>query len=220
MQSLRRWGGTAGIVAGIALLWVLIALVLVLPAAGLAPDDQSNPDKLLPFVAANSLLNFLVNVVGGSLAVVFGWVLFYGLGERFRAEAPMRSRVAPVFTTLGVTMFGITSLMRYVGLSNLAALSATDKVAATHAFFALNAGSLGIEAFGNLAVGLGLLLFGSVMTGVGRYRGAGYVAWITGLVTLASIVSASPVFFLGGTVLTIIWLLWTGVTLRSESAGG
>ncbi len=221
MQSLRRWGGGAGLLAGVAGAWEFVAFAFVLPAAGLGLTDLRDPDKFLPFIATHRILLWFVDFLGLFLGSLLGLVLLLALGDRFREEAPARSRVGPLFGIVGATGFAIAILIRHFGNGFLATLYATDKVAAAHAFYALRGANDSFAALGGVGVGLGVLLLGTIMSGIGRYSGAGYLGVITGAVLILGVVVPSFPLVAARIVLIVLltlWLIWTGSILRSEAA--
>src|SRR5439155_14401578 len=49
VEDLRRLGGEAGVIAGLALGWLLLGILVVWPAAGLSFGAEFNPNRILPW---------------------------------------------------------------------------------------------------------------------------------------------------------------------------
>ena len=217
MQTLRRAGGNAGILAGVISAALIVVYFVVLPATGFERNIEKNPDKYLPYIAANRGVN-LLDIAGIAVSLLF-IVLFIALSVRLRDEAPARSRIGPVFGVIGATGFAIGRLISLYGFEDLATLYTTDKVAATHAFYALDGLSDVFFGLGSITFGLGILALGTAMAKASGYRRVGNLGVVAGaLITLGAFVPWQ--FYIEGLgfILSIIWITWTGIVLRSEEA--
>lgn len=224
MENVRRLGGEAGVLAGAAAAWAFLGATLIFPSAKLNLIDQMNPHKYLPFIAKHETMFWMVNILGGLLAPLLALILLLALADRFQDEAPASSRIGSLFGIVGMAALGIGALTRQVGLGALSALyiyhapkaaPTATKTAAT-AFFALNAMVNSIVAMGGVATGLGVLILGSVMLRAERYRSIGYLGAITGIALVLSAFIAHVFLFMASSILTVAWLIWTGLTLRAE----
>ncbi len=217
MQNLRRLGGGAGVLAGVAAAWFLVGLVLVFPVAGLGLNAHENPHAIIPFAMKHQVMYWLVNVLGGLLASFLTLVLLLALGDRFRDEAPAPSQIGVAVGIVGVIGFGIGALLRQIGFGSLGVLYAANKVVAATAFYAVNGTAESFLTLGNVAVGVSALIFGNVMLRTRRYAHAGYLSVVTGTPLILSGFVPHVILFLIASVLNIAWLIWAGGLLWSEA---
>src|SRR3989441_12970814 len=70
VEDLRRLGGEAGVIAGLALGWLLLGVLVVWPSAGLSFAAEVNPDRILPIVHRHAAMFCAVNILCGLLAAV------------------------------------------------------------------------------------------------------------------------------------------------------
>src|SRR5207245_9037613 len=96
VEDLRRLGGEAGVIAGLALGWLLLGVLVVWPSAGLSFAAEFNPNRILPFVHRHEVMFWAVNILGGLLAAVMSIILYLAAGDRFTNEAPARARIGAV----------------------------------------------------------------------------------------------------------------------------
>ena len=68
VEDLRRLGGEAGVIAGVALGWLLLGILVVWPSAGLSFGAEFNPNRILPWVHKHEAMFWAVNILGGLLA--------------------------------------------------------------------------------------------------------------------------------------------------------
>src|SRR6266849_5138847 len=128
MEDLRRIGGEAGVVAGIALGWLVLGMMVILPAAGLSIGDQMNPHKLLTFIHSHGATVWMVNVLGVLGAFAFATaslVRQFGMGSL--ASLYIANQVGAVhgFRGLSGTLSAVTALAAlFTGLAALAFASA------------------------------------------------------------------------------------------------
>lgn len=219
MQNLRWLGGGAGILAGVAAVWLLVGLAIAFPVAGLGLNLQDNPNKYLPFIAQHPIMFWLVNVLGGLLTPLLALVFLLSLGDLFREEAPAQSQIGVAIGSVGVIGFAIGALLREVGLGSLGALYAGNKTTAVTAFYALSGTANSFLALGDVALGLAALVFGNVMLGTSRYGRVGYLAVLAGTTLILSGFVPHEILFLIASVLTAVWLGWTGTLLWQDATG-
>lgn len=219
MQNLRWLGGGAGMLAGIAAVWLLVGLAVAFPIAGLGLNLQDNPNKYLPFIAQHPIMFWLVNVLGGLLTPLLALVLLLALGDLFREEAPAQSQIGVALGSVGVIGFAIGALLREVGLGSLGALYASSKTTAVTAFYALSGTANSFLALGDVALGLSALVFGNVMLGTNRYSRVGYLAVLAGTTLVLSGFVPHEILFLIASVLIAAWLGLTGTLVWQEASG-
>jgi hypothetical protein len=218
MENLRRLGGEAGVLAGVAMAWMFLGLVVLFPASGLNFDAHANPHRYLPFVAKQESLVWSVNILGGVLAALMGTVLFMALGDRFKeGETDGGARIASTAGVVGAAGLAAAEMIRQFGIVPLAVLYKTNQVGAVHAFRAMSGVAGGLAALSGLFIGVAALVFAVAMRQEKNYQGAGVVGLITGG---AMVLSA----FISHTALAVIsmigaaaWFGWSAWVMRTES---
>ncbi len=216
MHDLRRMGGISGILAGTATAWFVAGLSVVYPAVGLTLSIQKDPGKYLPLIEKHQITFWAVNVLGGLLASLLALVLLLALADRFRNEASDRSQIALTMGTVGVIGFAVGSFIRQTGLGSLAVLYHTSQTPATIAFYAVDGTAGAFQALGGVALGIGALVFGSVMLGIRGYGGVGFLSVVAGTpLIITAFVPQTMVLLIAG-VLAAVWFLWTGLLLWAE----
>jgi hypothetical protein len=218
MKNLHRMGGGAGILAAIAAAWLVVGLAVVFPAVGLGLNVQANPNKYLPLIAKHQIAFWMVNVLGGLAAALLAFVLLLALADRFRDEAPGRAQIALAMGVVGVMGFAIGAFLKQVGLGYLAVLHHSNPNGAAIAFYAVEGTAGAFQALGGVALGLGALVFGSVMLGTSDYGPVGYLSVVVGMPLIMSAFAPQPIVLLIAALLAIAWLTWTGVLLWREGA--
>ncbi len=211
MDRLQRNGGTAGIVAAIAL---AIAFGLFL-TSGLDPQTASDPSKALSIVTQQGA-RWTVMGLGFSLATGLAVLLLAALAALLRDKAPTRARALLYLGIIGLAGHGLASFATWQGGAQLAQYAAKDQVAAGHAWIALGSLITAFDGLGNGFTGAAMLLAGWAITSTSAMSTAlGWVGIVAGALGLLSALGvASPVVFLGNIVLTVVWLAWTGSALR------
>ncbi len=106
--------------------------------------------------------------------------------------------------------------MFLMGGRQVVEFAAKDQAAATTAWLTLRAVGAGLDTFGSVFTGAGSLIAGWAILST-RAMGSG-VAWVgiaAGVLgILALFAPTAAVVFLGGFVLTIVWLIRAGAELR------
>lgn len=217
MEDLRRLGGEAGIVAGVALGWLALGMLVLFPASGLSFGAQLNPHKYLGFVYHHGYMYWAVNILGGLLAAAMSIILYLAVGDRFTNDAPATSRIGSLLGVLGAAAFAATALLRQFGIGPLAALYNANQVGAVHAFRGMIGVLIATKASGQIFTGLAALAFASAMLSEKKYHNAGIVAVVTGAATiLATFISNA--FLDGISILAIaVWFGWTSMMVREEA---
>lgn len=208
----QQSAGTMGILAGIS----LAILFFLYITSGATPETFADPAKALPFVSENSGRLRAIAVFAAATAAL-ATLFVAGLAAKLRDKTPTRAAGVLYFGILGIVGYGLTALLLWSAAPALAEYAAKDQVAASHAWVAMNALSDALDKFANLFVGLSILLAGWAITVTGGMRAAlGWYGVVAGVVTLlAALAPGVAIFFLGSLVLTIIWFLWAGNTLRT-----
>lgn len=217
-QDFRRLGGGAGILASIAAAWLLVGSAVILPAARLSLLAQENPHQYLTFAAKHQAVVWMVNVLGGLLSPLLTLVLFLALVDRFQEDAPYQSRTGLAIGMVGMAGFAIGAFLKQIGLGSLVTLYATNKSAAAVAFYAVNGTANSFLGLGDLGLGLGILVFGSLMLQArGNYGHLGFLSSITGMPLILSAFVPHIILYVITSVLTVAWLAWTGTLLWMET---
>jgi hypothetical protein len=219
MENIRRLGGGAGILAGVAAAWFFIGLVVVFPVAGLGLHEHGNPHAVIPFLAKHQVMYWLVNVLGGFLSAFMTLILLLGLGDRFREEAPAPSQIGVAAGIVGVIGFGISALLNQIGYSSLIPLNAANKTVAATAWYAVKGTADSFMTLGGVSLGISALVFGNVMLKANRYGHIGYLSVVTGTPLILSGFISHVLLFMIASILNIAWLCWTGVVMWLEAAG-
>src|SRR2546425_1346349 len=209
MNPRPQTAGTAGIVAGV----LLAVLFILIMSSGIRPEAMSDPAQMLSYASQNLGRWRNVGFVGllTIVAVVF---YFPGLAARLRDRTPSRATGVLYFGVLGNAAHGLDSALTWAG--DPAVARAADQVAAGHAWVALSAVHAGLQTFGNIGVGLVLLLAGwAAMNSKAFSSGVAWVGLVGGIVTLVSVLRPPGPLFLLSFVLAIIFLIWSGLEFRT-----
>jgi len=217
MEDLRRLGGEAGVLAGIATALLFLGFVALFPSAGLTLADQANPHKYMTFIAKHQMLFWTVNVLGGLLAALMSAVLFLALGDRFAGDAPASARIAPLFGIGGAVGFASSALIRQVGYSAMSLIYPTNQTGAVQAFRAMQGIENSMFALGQVAVGLGAIVLGIVMLRVRQYAGVGYLSAVAGTTMFLGGFIPHVVLFMASFALMTVWFVWSALVMRAEA---
>src|SRR2546430_17478044 len=170
MENLRRLGGEAGVLAGVAMAWLFLGFVVLFPSAGLNLVDQGNPHRYLPFIARHASMFWVVNILGALVAGLLSAVVYMALHDRFKDESPATARIGSFAGTMGAAAFAAAALVRHTGFGWLSTIYATNGVGAAHAFYAVSTVAGSLMGLSNVMAGFGTLLFGGVMQRQPRYN--------------------------------------------------
>src|SRR5207245_76781 len=118
----------AGVIAGVALGWLLLGILVVWPSAGLSFGAEFNPNRILPWVHKHEAMFWAVNILGGLLAAVMSVVLYLAAGDRFTNNAPASARIGALFGVFGSFGFGAAALLRQYGMGPLSMLYSSNSV--------------------------------------------------------------------------------------------
>src|SRR5574341_1257870 len=217
MENLRRWGGEAGVLAGVATALLFLGYVWFFPAAGLTLADQANPHKYIALIAKHQMLFWSVNVLGGLLAALMSAVLFLALGDRFAEEAPASARVGSLLGLGGSIGFASSALIRQVGYSAMAAIYPANNAGVVQAIRAIQGIENSMFALGQVAVGLAAIVLGIVMLRTKRYAGVGYLSAVAGTTMFLGGFIPHVVLFMGSFALMTVWFVWSALVMRSEA---
>ncbi len=210
MERLQHHGGTAGYVSAFCLL-VFLVLSFGVPGTGATYAD---PARALASIAGDRglwRLSNLASILASGLAVVFT----VGLWARLREPAPTRATVVLYLAVIGLGGYTLSGFVLWKGGLAMASYMAKDQVAATHAWLALDFMARGAADVGNAFVGAALMIVGWAIVNTGALsRSVGWLAGVTGILTLAVIRPFSHKLEIVQAFVTIIWLAWAGRELR------
>lgn len=207
MDRVRQNGGTFGIVSAV----ILAVLFIVIITSGFDPR-AADPSQALSFITQSSGRWTLAGVLG-VLGSLFAVIFVAGLYRLLRDKAPTRAYAVLLFGVLGSGGYALASLVQWLGGAQVARTA--DQVAASHAWVAVNAVATGLNGLGNASIGGVLLVAGWAITATRALSSAvGWLAYLTGILTVLGLFTANVVVFFGGFVLTIIWLAWAGYEMR------
>jgi len=217
VEDLRRLGGEAGVIAGLALGWLLLGILVVWPSAGLSFAAEFNPNKILPFVHRHEAMFWAVNILGGLLAAVMSIILYLAVGDRFTNDAPASARIGALFGVFGSFGFGAAALLRQFGMGPLSMLYSSNSVGAVHAFRGMSGVLSAAVHIGEIFTGIAALAFAGAMMSEKNYRSPGLVGLIAGAVLILA--TFVPAAFLDGVGLAgaAVWFAWTAWVMRVES---
>lgn len=217
MDNLRRLGGIAGVVAGIATAWLTIGLTVIFPAAGLPLKSQQDPAKYLPFITRHEWLFWAAGAAGGVLAALAAGVFMLGLADRFREDSRDRTRLGLALGLSGALSFAVGAFLRLTGFGYLATVYGSSRQGAAAAFYALHGVAGSFAALADVTLGLGALIFGGMMLRRPGYTQAGYMSIIAGTPLIISAFLAGDVLVPIASGLTALWLFWSGGLLWTET---
>ena len=217
MDNLRRLGGGAGVLSGLATVWLTIGLTVVFPAAGLSLKAQEEPNKYLAFIAKHQILFWTTDVLGGVVAALAVAILMVALADRFHEESRDQSRLGLALGGLGALGLVIGAFVKFTALGYLSVLYASAKQPAAIAFYAVNGTAHSFLALGAAALGISALVFGSLMLRTPGYSRAGYVSVVAGAPSIISAFVASDVLFVIASGLMSLWFAWAGILLWVEA---
>jgi hypothetical protein len=208
----QQSAGTSGILAGIS----LAILFLLFFTSGATMETFMDPAQALPYATANQgrlRAIALFATITVALAVFFT----AGLAGKLRDKTPTRATGVLYFGILGLVGHGLSALLNWLGLPTLTTYAVKDQVAASHAWVAISALSATFDGFGNLFIGLSILLAGWAIVAAGGMSSAlGWYGVVAGILTLFAILMPGvQLLFLLSIVLPIVWLLWAGNSLRT-----
>lgn len=208
----QQTAGTSGLIAGITLAIVFFLYI----TSGARMETFADPATALPFVTANAGRLRTISLLA-TITIAFAVFFTVGLAAKLRDKAPTRATGVLYFGILGLVGHGIAALMFWSGVPALAAHAARDQTAVNHAWVAFNAISGSLDGFGNVFIGLSILMAGWAIVATGGMSSAiGWFGVVAGVVTaLATVAPSNQLILMGSFVLPIIWLLWVGNTLRT-----
>src|SRR5256886_17202969 len=111
MEDLRRLGGEAGVLAGVAMAWLFLGFVVLFPSAGLNLVDQGNPHRYPPFIARHASMFRGVNILGALVAGLLSAVGYMALSDRLMDESPATPRNGSIAASMCAARFAAAGLV-------------------------------------------------------------------------------------------------------------
>jgi len=221
MQNLRRLGGGAGILAGLAAAWHLLGVAVIIPSAHLSLSGQQSPHKYLVFAHRHQDMISWINLPGAVLAPLLALILLLAVADRLREHAPDWTQIGLALGVVGLIGFAVGAFVKQFGLGSLVQFHVTNKTGAAIAFYAVNGTANAFLSLGGVALGLGVLALATVMLRMNGYYGMiGSFSVITGVAQILSGLTPNTTVYLIASVLTVAWFAGTGAALWMEAASG
>jgi hypothetical protein len=217
MDNLRRLGGLAGIISGLATAWLTIGLSVAFPAAGITLRGQNDPNKYLPFVMRHTALFWTTDVLGGIVAALAVGILMLALAERFSGESHDQAKLGLTMGLVGALGLAVAAFTRLTAASYLSAIYGSAKLTAGVAFYAVNGMTHGFLALGAVTLGLSALIYGGMMLKDSGYTHVGYLSVVAGTPLIISAFIPGDVLYMVSSGLITVWLFWTGALLWQEA---
>ncbi len=174
-----------------------------------------DPTEILRFFGTHQTLYWGVNL-GGVLLALLSMVMMLALSERFRVEGPMGSALGALLGTVGASAFGLIALIAQLGYTTLVPVYVQNQAAGLAALRALQAIINALEGWSHISFGVGIFSFGTVMVRKNTFKAEGYLGLLTGVLYAAVALALSSVWHSIANLLAILWLISTGIVLRSE----
>ena len=214
MNSSQKAAGIGALLQGIFFVIVLAFIFAVLPSFGFqGPNDFADPAKVLPFVASQPLVAFVL-FPGDILFAVFLILTVMGLYERLQTHSPALVRLA---TATGLVATALILAGGTIGnsLYQLARLYPQNRGVAETAFLTLNlvsSNGVGLLSGGIFAYGwwAALISWAALRAGVFP-KWLNYLGLLFGVAGVGAILIL-PLGFLGP-VVGAVWCVWLGVAL-------
>jgi len=206
--SSSRGLAIAGILAGIALIGEFIFFGL----SGFPGTGFNDPAVALPYLDQGGAM-LRIAVLFGAAGVGLWTVFAIGLAARLQRRTPARAVASLYLTLLGNAGDGLVALTFFVGSTIFGQLAASNQAAASSAWPAFAAVTAGFQAFGNVFLGLSLLVAGwAIWSGSALSRPLGALGILTGIVTLTGVLAVAAAYLVA-LLLAVIFRLWAGIAL-------
>jgi len=215
-----RIAGMAGILSGI----LLAGEFTLFMTSGWTAETFADPTAALAFLeVGGDHLRWAV-VLGGLNLAAFT-ILLAGIAQRLHASAPTRASATLYLGLIGVAGHALVPLALWVGIPALLELQAMDPAAAQSSWGAFITLLDGAQAVGGLFLGIAMLAAGWAMVSGGALStGAGWVGLGAGAATLLTLLApdtplsgVAMVAFMPALLLSIVFRVWTGISLGYAS---
>ena len=212
MDSSQKASGIGALLQGIFFVMVLVIIFTVLPSLGLqGPNDFANPAKVLPFVASQPLVAFVL-FPGDILFSVFLILTVIGLYERLQMHSHALVRLATAAGLVATTLILAGGTISN-SLFQLARLYSQNREGVETAYLTLNlvsSNGVGLLSGGIFAYGwwAALISWAALRAGVFP-KWLNYLGLLFGIAGIGAIL-IPPLVFLGP-VVGAVWCVWLGV---------
>ena len=212
MSSLQKASGIGALLQGIFFVIILAIVFTVLPGLGLqGPNDFADPAKVLPFVASQPFVAFVL-FPGDILLSVFLILTVMGLYERLQIHSPALVRLATAAGLVATTLILAGGTISN-SLFQLARLYSQNRGGVETAYLTLNlvsSNGVGLVSGGIFAYGWWAALISWVALRAGVFpKWLNYLGLLFGIAGIGAIL-IQPLAFLGP-VVGAVWCVWLGV---------
>ncbi|MFN2384130.1 MAG: hypothetical protein ABR559_07700 [Gemmatimonadota bacterium] len=214
---MTRQAGSAGILAGVALL----AEFGLFMASGFTPQVAGDAAAASRFMAGDGGGLIRLAVLFGAVGVALQMSFFAGLGAVLQPATPTRAVVTDRFGTIGAAFHGLVALGFWLTIPMIAQLAPSSPADAASAWRTFSVASAAADGLASHLVGLALLAAGWAMLSTGIARAAGWLAAIAGAATLVRVYAVGTplaamagIAFVPSLVLATAFFIWAGVLLR------
>ena len=212
MSSLQKASGIGALLQGIFFVIILAIVFTVLPGLGLqGPNDFADPAKVLPFVASQPFVAFVL-FPGDILLSVFLILTVMGLYERLQIHSPALVRLATAAGLVATTLILAGGTISN-SLFQLARLYSQNRGGVETAYLTLNlvsSNGVGLVSGGIFAYGWWAALISWVALRAGVFpKWLNYLGLLFGIAGIGAIL-IPPLAFLGP-VVGAVWCVWLGV---------
>jgi hypothetical protein len=213
MKRLQKIGGIAALVQGLLFIIFPIFLFVILPRQGLpataGPDILADPASVLTAASKTPLVS-IFGLLDVPIAVSLVLVVL-ALHERLQGDSPMMMRIATGAGLIGTVLFLAVGMVRFTGISELAARYSQDQAGVTTAYQAVDTVVEGLNNAAVFAFGWWVLLASWTGLTAGRlpklFCSVGLLLGVTGIITF--VFPVPP-------VLGIVWFPWLGALLLRD----
>jgi hypothetical protein len=216
-MNAQKAGGIGALLQGLFFLFVLALIFTVLPGFGFQdPSDFADPAKVLPFVASQPVVAFML-FPGDVLFAVFLIVSVLGIYDRLHTNSPALIRLA---TAAGLVAAALILANGTIGNSVLQVARdyAQNPASAATTFRILtlvSSNGVGLVSGGIFAYGWWALLISWAALRTGNFpKPLNYLGLVFGAAGLLAI-AVPPLGFLGP-MAGVIWCVWFGTVLLRE----
>ena len=213
-MNAQKAGGIGALLQGIFFLLILVLIFTVLPGFGFqGPSDFADPAKVLPFVASQPLVAFML-FPGDVIFAIFLIMSVFGVYDRLHADSPALIRLA---TGAGLVATTLILANGTIGNSVLQVARdyAQDPASAATTFRTLtlvSSNGVGLVSGGIFAYGWWALLISWAALRTGAFpKPLNYLGLVFGAAGVLAI--AVPALGFVGPIVGIIWCLWFGMVL-------
>jgi hypothetical protein len=219
MSDRFKVGGIAALGAAATFVVAMILMVAVVAPAGYGSLDV-DPVQNVAFLADNSTIMYVWNLVGYVVFGVLLVVLALALHQRLRTGSPAMMQTATALALIWAGLMFASGMVANIGAGVLTDVYSRDAAQAGSAWLALHFVVDGLGGGNEIVGGLWVLLLSWAALRAGALPKAlnylGIVCGVAGLVTvIPPLGQVGAVFGLG----LIVWFVWLGIVMLRGSPG-